>query len=375
MITITSPLTPSYQIRLNELSKNKDLTILVHKIHILSLSLALSALPVSVSAASFSELIVMGDSLSDSGNIALVTAPAFQPVPFRTGDLIPDLAYENGRFTNGSTWVETLATSLGLDASPSLNGGTNWAFGGARTGPFGTVFPTPPSLLDQFGAFQLSTGGVAPSDALYVVWGGSINLIFDAAVQKQTGDDAGATATISQSVSDITTIVEGLTTAGAVNVLVPNSTNLGLTPLATSGAPGLDTVSTAVSLEFNALLSDALTEFSTNPALNLIAVDVFEFSNSIVAAPGSFGLTNVDDPCVTLTSVCINPDEFFFYDGIHPTATIHTQFAQLVRRQIETVPEPSGLLGMGLAVGLGRWLNKRNKGKLLEAKQVVRSIP
>ena len=295
------------------------------KIHVLSLSLALSALQVSVLAASFSELVVFGDSLSDTGNAAIFTAPNFQEIPF--GGLVPMLPYENGRLTNGLTWVENLAASLGLGASPSFGGGTIFAFGGAQTGPTGA---SPPSLLDQFNMFQSQTGGVASSEALYVVWGGSNNLIFEAANQKQAGDDAGASATISQAVSDITTIVEGLTTAGAVNVVVPNATDLGLNPLATRGTTGLDVASTAVSVEFNALLSEELSGFGSNSAINLIEVDVFEFVNSIFASPASFGLTNVVDPCVDLTSVCTNPDEFFFYDGIHPTAVVHAEFAQLI---------------------------------------------
>ncbi len=163
------------------------------KIRVLSLSLVLSALPVSVLAASFTELVVFGDSLSDAGNAALFTMPNFQEVPF--GGLVPSLPYENGRLTNGLTWVENLAASLGLEASPSFDNGTIFAFGAARTGP----------RVDQFGIFQSQTEGVASSEALYVVWGGSNNLISEAAIQKQEGDDAGASATISQAVNDITT--------------------------------------------------------------------------------------------------------------------------------------------------------------------------
>jgi phospholipase/lecithinase/hemolysin len=329
------------------------------KIPALSISITLLALPVSAAATSFSNVIVIGDSLSDSGNAAIATAPAFQPVPF--GGLLPMLPYENGRLTNGPIWVETLATSLGLSAFPSLGGGTNFAFGGAKTGPLGTIPPTPPSLLDQFAAWQLATGGIAPSDALYVVWGGSNNLIFDAAFQKQAGNDGAASATISQAVNDLTTIVGGLAARGAVNFIIPNVTNLGRTPYANSGIPNLNTASTAVSVEFNTLLSNALSGFRSNPNLNFIEIDSFGYVESIIASPASFGLTNVNDPCVNLTTVCANPDQYLFYDGIHPTATIHRQFAQFVRIQIPTVPESSSLLGIGLALGLGLLSTKRQK--------------
>jgi phospholipase/lecithinase/hemolysin len=54
----------------------------------------------------FTELVVFGDSLSDTGNA--------------------------GRFSNGPVWVEHLAKSLGLPLRPSRAGGTNHAVGGAR---------------------------------------------------------------------------------------------------------------------------------------------------------------------------------------------------------------------------------------------------
>ncbi|MGK7886847.1 MAG: PEP-CTERM sorting domain-containing protein [Crocosphaera sp.] len=334
--------------------------MLTKSLPILSLTIGLSALPMSASAANFSNVLTFGDSLTDSGNVALFTAPNFQPVPF--GGLMPSGAYESGRFTNGPVWVENLATNLGLSAAPSLGGGTNFAFGGARTGPSGTTPPTPPSLLDQLAAFGLATGGVAPTDGLYVVWGGN-NDVRDAAVIKQGGDDIGATATLTQAVTDIVTIIGGLKNAGAVNILVPNVSNLGVTPEATRGTPGLDTASTAVTLEYNTLLSGALTSFRNDPTFNLIEIDAFAYFSSVFASPGDFGLTNVTDPCVDIASVCSNPSEFFFYDGLHPTAIVHQQFAQFVSTQIPSVPEPTSIIGIGLVTGVGALFTKRKKAK------------
>lgn len=325
------------------------------KISAVSLGLAISIVPVSASASSFSKVIAFGDSLTDSGNVALYTAPNYQPVPF--GGIMPSLAYQSGRFTNGATWVETLATRLGVSASPYLAGGTNFAFGGARTGPLGTTPPTPPSLLDQFALFQLNTGGIAPSDALYVVWGGSNNAR-DAAVQKQAGNNAGATATLTQAVSDIVTIIAGLKNAGAVNIVVPNIGNLGATPEATTGTSGLDTASASVTLEYNALLSGALTNFQNSPTLNLIKIDAYGYYSSVFASPGSFGLTNITDSCIQPTTVCSNPNQYFFYDGLHPTATVHRQFGEFVFSQV-SVPESNSIVGICLATGIGALLTKR----------------
>lgn len=334
--------------------------MLTKSLPILSLTVALSAFPMTASASTFSSVFAFGDSLTDSGNVALFTAPTFQSVPF--GGLIPSSAYESGRLTNGPVWVENLATNLGLSAVPSLGGGTNFAFGGSRIGPSGTTPPTPPSLLDQLAAFGLATGGVAPRDALYVVWGGN-NDVRDAALLKQGEDDEGATATLTQAVTDLVTMIGGLKNSGALNILVPNISNLGATPEATRGAPGLDTDSRDVTLEYNNLLSGALTSFRNDPSLNLIEIDTFAYFSSIFASPGDFGLTNVTDPCVDLASVCSNPSEFFFYDGLHPTAIVHQQFAQFVSSQIPSVPEPTSLIGIGLVTGIGALLTNCKKSK------------
>ena len=82
-------------------------------------------------ASAFSALYAFGDSLTDTGNVYLA-APG-----------VPLAPYYNGRFSNGPLWVEGLANNLGLSINPSVGGGTNYAFGGAVTGPtLASTFPT-----------------------------------------------------------------------------------------------------------------------------------------------------------------------------------------------------------------------------------------
>ncbi len=74
--------------------------------------------------APFDEIIVFGDSLSDTGNV------------FISFGAPPSPPYFDGRFSNGPVTIERVADRLGLPApSPSLIGGTNFAWGGAETGP------------------------------------------------------------------------------------------------------------------------------------------------------------------------------------------------------------------------------------------------
>src|SRR5438270_12307648 len=68
------------------------------------------------SAATYSSVVVFGDSLSDNGNLFAAS-----------GGLVPQVPYYNGRFSNGPVAVEQLSGLLGV---PLLD----FALGGATTG-------------------------------------------------------------------------------------------------------------------------------------------------------------------------------------------------------------------------------------------------
>ncbi|MFQ5560141.1 MAG: SGNH/GDSL hydrolase family protein [Nitrospinota bacterium] len=320
------------------------------------------------SIASFSNVFVFGDSLSDTGNVSAVTGCAAQPVP--NGGLIPVAPYEGGRFSNGKVWVEVLADSLGKSVFPAASGGTDFAFGGARSGPSGGIPPAVPSLLDQFAMFSGVTGGIAPNDALYVVWGGA-NDVRDAVVTRLGGDEQEAQNILDTAVSNITNVVGGLAGIGGQNFLVPNVPDLGLTPEALSGEAGVSLVSTALSQDFNDSLHASLAGVETGPGVNLIELDIFSFLSLVRKSPSTFGFTNVSDPCVNLFSVCKDPSEYLFYDGVHPTAKGHAQIAGLALRHVVAEPELMALLGIALCFLLLRryfppgkrvfWRWKKNK--------------
>ena len=92
-------------------------------------SLALLVMAKLAFAGTFSTIILFGDSLSDTGNVFHATSavPGTAAIPISP-------PYFRGRFANGPMWIEELANALGLQIAPSLDGGTNFAFGGALTG-------------------------------------------------------------------------------------------------------------------------------------------------------------------------------------------------------------------------------------------------
>lgn len=312
-----------------------------------------------------SNLFFLGDSLSDSGNIALATAQRTTP-PFDS--LVPSAPYSSGRFSNGPVWAEQLAADLHLSAIASLAGGTDYAFGGARTGPLpGLPTPVTPTLLDeaQMLLASLGTGASLPADSLFVVWGGGDDIrdtVELAAQRLAAGADPQSVrqqveAILSDSVANLATVITELSAAGAGNLLILNAPDVGLSPEARNNS--VAALATANSELFNDLLAAELASLGSSLAGNLQSFDVFDLQHEVVAYPQRFGLGNAVDPCIRIqTSVapfCSNPESYFFWDGVHPTTAGHAVLAQAVFRAL--VPEPGILLllGVGLAeLVLGR---------------------
>ena len=180
-------------------------------------------------------------SLSDSGNHAVVLAPNVTPVPIPGNAFIPTYPYASGRYTNGEVWAQTLAFLLGLNADPSLLGGTDFAFGSAQTGPVGPISlsggTVPPSLETQVALFLVQHGDTAPSTALYIVAGGGEDVLHALTTIEECGDHLGCIngvirSTAASFAEDIGTIVSALQLAGASNIVVGDVPDVGDAPVA-----------------------------------------------------------------------------------------------------------------------------------------------
>ncbi|MBS3822207.1 MAG: SGNH/GDSL hydrolase family protein, partial [Phycisphaerae bacterium] len=80
--------------------------------------------------------------------------------------IVPEPPYFQGRFSNGPVWADYFADVLGTNATASLLGGTNYAWGGARTTE--VAFGFIPPITAQVGAYLEDVGFVADPNALYV---------------------------------------------------------------------------------------------------------------------------------------------------------------------------------------------------------------
>lgn len=280
----------------------------------------------------FSGIVVFGTSLSDSGNAFALNGSASTPPDYLLNPLlIPSAPYARGghHFSNGATWVEQFARSIGLGGSVrpafgSSGGATNYAVGAARAYEDNINF----NLTKQVNAFLQGAGGVAPSDALYVIEMGS-NDIRDAFSVYGTGGNGGPI--LQAAIASIAANIQKLHAAGAREFLVWTAPNVALTPAIRSLGPAAGGLAMSLTQAFNGGLTQVLGQLSGLPGSSFARLDVYQTLVNIVANPAAFGLTNVMSACVTpavAPFACRNPDEYLFWDGIHPTKAGHAILAQ-----------------------------------------------
>ncbi len=307
----------------------------------------------TVASAGYSGLYIFGDSLSDPGNLA--AAIGANPAQVISGNgYIPEQPYASQQFSNGDVWARTYASLMGLAAfgQPFGAGGGNYAYGGARVMAEGAGLP--PSLTTQENVFFLgSHGGLAPSDALYVIEGGGNDARDTFAAAAVSGDPSSVIGTAAFAYADgIGSLVDSLQASGAQHIVVWNVPNLGLAPAVTSLGAGASFLGGLVTQSMNSALAQRLAGES-----GVTVFDLFGALSSFVSNPGAFGLVNVTDACGAIAGC--DPSTSLFWDGIHPTSAGHALLAQ--EMFVATVPEPAdyvlllgGLVAIGGRVGVRR---------------------
>jgi phospholipase/lecithinase/hemolysin len=299
----------------------------------------------------FDEIVIFGDSHSDTGNVFLLSQGLAVAPP-----------YYAGRFSDGPVWVEQLAKRLKLDSpDPSVGGGTNYAFGGAQAGR--GFSPTACARIDgtrtcvpnmglQIELFT-EAGGEFDGDELIVVQGGGNNLSPKLAANY------------------IAEHVATLADAGGEFFLVPNLNRLSQDPGAVNGDQQLDNFVE----DFNATLDQQLDALEATADITIVRMDWTALSDDMISAPAEkYGFTNVSDPACpgcfptgsapdAADTIVDNPDEYLYWDQFHFTRAAHTLIGDFAYEQVnlafasssgpplqrpQAVAEPStGLLALG----------------------------
>jgi outer membrane lipase/esterase len=344
---------------------------MVRRIDIKGVLLALAiASPAIATGGGFTNMYLLGDSLSDQGNL-------FAATTIRTEGAVgiprADHYYE-GRFSNGENYADILARELELDMplTPSIAGGSNFAFGGTRT-DYNTVEldDTKPSPVDQLGgqgnlfpdddlfSWELNTQvgafvvrGVEDKGALYVVFSGSndfadlipmvarCNIFLQNGVPLQFAEfctGRGRPAEVFEVVlTGINNAIATFVAAGAQEILVPNIPNLGVVPGFTAFGPQIAGLATQLTAEYNRALDDMLDQWAGT--VNIIPLDTFSLLTEVVDDPAAFGFTNATDACYSGfvepspsddETECTNPADYVFWDKEHPTTALHAVLAEM----------------------------------------------
>jgi phospholipase/lecithinase/hemolysin len=341
---------------------------------------------VGQSLPAFTQVIVFGDSLSDDGNIRNRLEDQYF-ISYPGGDY----NYSDGRFTNSSdtdpasdmyagTWHEQLARDfLGLPApTNSLDGGTDYAFGGATTEdgtrdvtvisnpvPFlGGEFTVTIDNLGQQVDDYLANNTVDPA-ALYIVWGGGNDLFDD-----DSSDNVTATA------ERVAGLVQRLAEAGAVYILVPNVPPLGLVPNYKDdpdAAATLNAASADYRDELNAQLDATVSTLAAESiTISLYRLDVYGLFYRLAANLEDYGFVNISDPA---QGQDVDPDEYLFWDDIHPTTAGHFQIANAAFDLLSgTAQLPAQALNLSARLNVGTDEDVLIGGLIIDgtgAKQVI----
>lgn len=282
-------------------------------------SLVLAAAPAQAErdTAQFTSLTIFGDSLVDAGNIFTFT-----------GGAVPDsnLGYFNGRFTNGYDYTDLLSIELfGAPTVASLQGGTNFAFGGARASNTSGI----PDLGEQLGLYAgylAAPGNEVDANGLYILnFGG--NDIFNA-----PDDAVAADVFIRQAAQDYAAGVQSLNDIGARNVL--------LTGFPVLGDP--------LSFLAETYLTQELAALNLTDDTSFFRYSYLDFFSRLGTDPGAFGLPPLD-----LSQTCLDAgpaavaggcEGIFSFDGVHPTAAVHKALFSDINSQFNltaSVPEPA----------------------------------
>ena len=299
-------------------------------------------------AASFSEAIVFGDSLSDSGNYFVqFGGKSMQPYE---AENVPSKPYAIGghHFTNGATWVEVLTRKLHIpnSGSPSMVSPgifRNYAVGRSRARAvlLDDVF-SEVNLTKQVDSFLADENDQAPSEALYIIWIGS-NDVADALFAPNPAEIIGA------AVQNTLAQIQRLYVHGARHFLIPNMPDFALTPRV------LDVVSvypvpvqqfllqniSMASVGYNqALVGNLAYMQSLFTDMDVINLDVFSILNDITANPETYGLEIVDEACIVPETrgqaYCSNQGRYLFWDAQHPTKKGHSIIAEAAKMAIES---------------------------------------
>ena len=250
------------------------------------------------SAQVISELVVFGDSESDTGN----TADVFN---------IPDSPpYFAGRFSNGPMWVEVLAERLEVsNPRPSELAGSNYAYGGATTGA-SLGFDNPQLLNTNAQVAAYLRDHTPTGSELFILNAGYNDFFFEPVTTLEIANE------LSRQITD-------LASSGAKHLLVPN---------VSAGVPDFDREKLLSAPELNSLMDERIDQIVRDWPIRIYRFDARRVTDGMFENPSEFEFTQVQQPACLRCSdtdreapvqISEDPDEHLIWDDTHYSSVAH----------------------------------------------------
>jgi len=273
----------------------------------------------------FNNWAIFGDSLTDTGNIY-------------TSEGFPQPPYYNGRYSNGPVWIEYLAPMLQLPApKASLEGGINYAYGGATSGYGVTVDVCCSSYCciysdgkeDGYGVnaanqTQYYLNAHQPnSKTLIVIWIGANDVL----------NFISTKTTMANILAQITLLIN----KGVKYFLIVNLPDLGLAPLY-YGTP-FQTLASEAAIDFNTALGTTIAGIQANFSdVTFYTPDLYELSSDtafinargvLLQSAQALSRVNITNPESQII-VSVNASIDAWWDYEHPTTNLHKAVADYI---------------------------------------------
>ena len=238
----------------------------------------------SVFADPIKEFVVIGDSLSDNGNLYakfLKIVPKSPP-------------YFQGRFTNGPTWAE----DVGKYYYDQYN--INYkvvAYGGATAilhNPIYDKFIAPITLDGEMAEYFWGSMLTDKSKVLYAIWIGANDYLYD---EQPNMDNL-----VKDVVDKISSSTKALIISGAKTIVILNLPDLARTPFAKSHNNGerLHTLT----INHNQKLNEAIAKLqSAYPKVKIVTINIYDVFNNFLDNTTAFNqtynvnITNTNEAC------------------------------------------------------------------------------
>ncbi len=263
------------------------------------------------------------------------------------GDAFSDVGQKGASYTVNdgsiSNWTQQIASRYGKTIAPAASGGLSYAAGNARISAKPDVAgdATTLTITEQIDRF-LASGSFGDNDVVFVNAGPSEVIAGMAAVRAGTLTPADMVAEARKAGQELAAQVRRLVTAGAKQVVVTGTYDLGKTPWATA-------------INEVALLSDASSRFNEDLLVNMVDlganvlyIDTAYYVNLYVDFPDSYGFENSTGPVCTSvdtgngigigtgqvnSALCntstllpgANHNRYVFADAVYMTPSAHRQ--------------------------------------------------